>query len=230
MITHGAPPPALWSGRLLFLLILAFTIFQPAAWSAGSSSLVETSLESKRLANWITLRNNNQNMPFIIVDKTTAMVFVFNSRGKLQGASPALLGLSIGDVTNPDTVNKPLSQISPEERITPAGRFNAKLGKNISNQLILWVDYDDAISLHPVRSVSPKERRLRRLSTPTADDNRISYGCINVPKQFFYKVLVPSLLKYQAVVYVMPEILPISTVFEGYQESQKQKTRHKGGF
>lgn len=230
MITHSAPPPALWSGRFLFLLILVFTIFQPAAWSAGDSHSLQTSRESSRLANWITLHNNNQNMPFIIVDKPAAMVFVFNARGKLQGSSPALLGLSIGDETNPDTVNKPLSQISPEERITPAGRFNARLGKNASNQLILWVDYHDAISLHPVRSVSPKERRLRRLSTPDSNDNRISYGCINVPKKFFDKVVTPSLLKYQAIVYVMPEVHAIGTVFKGYDDSQKQKTRHKGGF
>lgn len=219
MITHSAPPPALWSGRFLFLLILAFTIFQPAAWSAGNSHVVQTSRDSSRLANWITARNNNQNMPFIIVDKQAAMVFVFNAHGKLQGSSPALLGLGIGDDTKPETINKPLSQIKPEERITPAGRFLAQLGKNISNQLILWVDYDDAISLHPVRSVSPKERRLRRLSTPDSNDNRISYGCINVPKQFFDKVIKPSLLNYKTVVYVMPEVHAISSVFSGYKES-----------
>ena len=219
MITHSAPPPALWSGRFLFLLILAFTIFQPAAWSAGITDVVKPSLESGRLANWIALRNHNQNMPFIIVDKAGAMVFVFNAQGKLQGSSPALLGLGIGDETKPETLNKPLSQIRPEERITPAGRFVAQLGKNISNQLILWVDYDDAISLHPVRSVSPKERRLRRLSTPDSNDNRISYGCINVPKQFFDKVIKPSLLNYKTVVYIMPEVHAISSVFSGYKES-----------
>ena len=212
MTTHSAPPPALWSGRFLFFLILAFTNFQPAAWSAENSS---------RLAHWITLGKNNHNLPFIVVDKTTAMVFVFNARGKLQGSSPALLGLGIGDETKPETFNKPLSQIQPEERITPAGRFVAQLGRNISDQLILWVDYDDAISLHPVRSVSPKERRLRRLSTPDSNDNRISYGCINVPKRFFDKVVIPSLSNYKTVVYIMPEVRAISAVFEGYQELPK---------
>lgn len=218
MTTHSAPPPALWSGRFLFFLILACTTFQPAAWSAGIANVVKPSLESGRLANWIALRNHNQNMPFIIVDKADAMVFVFNAKGKLQGSSPALLGLGIGDETKPETLNKPLSQIRPEERITPAGRFVAQLGKNISNQLILWVDYDDAISLHPVRSVSPRERRLRRLSTPDSNDNRISYGCINVPRHFFDKVVIPSLSNFKTVVYVMPEVRAMGTVFKGFND------------
>ncbi len=51
--------------------------------------------------------------------------------------------------------------------------------------MILWVDYEDGIAMHAVITTNPKGRRLQRLTTPTPLDNRISYGCINVPAKFF---------------------------------------------
>jgi hypothetical protein len=140
-------------------------------------------------------------------------VFVFDRHGRLQGAAPALLGLARGDEGGAGMGDRPLSSIQTWERTTPAGRFVATMDRNVSDQAILWVAYEQGISLHPVRSHPAKERRLQRLASPEPDDNRISYGCINVPVTFWHKVLVPTFAQQIGVVYVLPDTLPLSAVF-----------------
>src|SRR5471032_2029500 len=104
----------------------------------------------------------------------------------------------------------------PEERTTTAGRFVAALGRNFGGKEILWVDYDSAISLHPVVTTKPEERRLQRLATPTPLDNRISYGCINVPAKFFDNVVRPAFTGTNGIVYVLPETRLPREVFASY--------------
>jgi len=65
-------------------------------------------------------------------------------------AAAALLGLALGDASIPGIGDRALSSIRPEERTTPAGRFVAALDRNSHGKGILWVDYDSAVSLHPV--------------------------------------------------------------------------------
>ncbi|MDB5417707.1 MAG: L,D-transpeptidase, partial [Phenylobacterium sp.] len=137
--------------------------------------------EARSIADWVTAAADNHGMPFVIIDKVQARLFVFSPDGRLRGASAALLGLARGDDSVPGIGDRKLSTIRPEERTTPAGRFIASLGADLGVKDVLWVDYADAISLHRVITTKPKERRLQRLATPTPADNRISYGCINVP-------------------------------------------------
>jgi hypothetical protein len=111
-----------------------------------------------------------------------------------------------------------LSRIRPEERTTPAGRFVAALGNDLGEQDILWVDYDAAISLHRVITTSPKERRLQRLATPSVLDNRISYGCINVPTNFYETVVSPAFTGTDGIVYILPETRSIRDVFPDFVE------------
>ena len=82
-----------------------------------------------------------------------------------------------------------MADIKPSERTTPAGRFEVEPGRNTQGEDIIWVDYDVAVSMHRVRTANKKDRRLERLATPTVSDNRISYGCINVPEQFYNAAL-----------------------------------------
>ena len=161
-----------------------------------------------------TLRSgDHQNLPFVVVDKIHAQVLVFSGAGRWLGSAPALLGLARGDEAAPGLVDRPLSQIQPHERITPAGRFVAELDRNAAGQTILWVDYEQAISLHPVRSLNPKERRLERLTSASLQDKRISYGCINVPAQFWRAVVLPAFRNTTGVVYVLPDSRPLHSVF-----------------
>jgi hypothetical protein len=165
------------------------------------------------VANWVVQADDQQGQPFVVVDKTQARVFVFNADGHLLGATPALIGLAPGDEGLPGLGDRALSGIRPHERITPAGRFVGALSRNVVGQDILWVDYDQGISLHAVRSADVAERRLQRLASTTSDDNRISYGCINVPEKFWREVLVPAFTDAQGMVYVLPETRTWRSVF-----------------
>jgi hypothetical protein len=159
---------------------------------------------------------DNQGMPFMIVDKVHAKVLLFHADGRLQGATPALLGLARGDDSVPGIGERKLSTIRPEERTTPAGRFVASLAKDMHGQEMLWVDYDTAISLHRVVKGTPAEQRARRLNSATTDDNRVSYGCINVPVNFYDKVVSPAFTGTNGVVYILPETRSAPEVFGSY--------------
>ncbi len=179
--------------------------------------------EAQHVADWVVDSGDNRTLPFAIVDKMDARVFVFNADGRLRGAAPALLGLAHGDDTVPGIGDRPLATIRPEERTTPAGRFVAALDRNLRGKEILWVDYDGAISMHPVMTTKPEERRLQRLATPTPLDNRISYGCINVPVKFFEKVVRPAFTGTDGIVYVLPETRLTREVFASYDVEEQAR-------
>jgi len=183
------------------------------------------SQDARNLADWVLASGDNHGMPFVIVDKKSAKVFVFNPDGRLRGASPALLGLTPGDDVVPGIGNRKLSTIRPEERITPAGRFVADLGHELHGEEILWVDYDDSIAMHRVITTNPKERRAQRLATPTPSDNRISYGCINVPARFYDRVVSPAFTGTSGIVYVLPEILSPRRVFAAYGAYERMRAQ-----
>lgn len=171
------------------------------------------SADVRRLAAWIMTSADNQKLPYVIVDKKMAKVFVFLADGQLRGAAPVLLGLGRGDNTVPGIGERKLETITPDERTTPAGRFVAALGTNLQGKDILWIDYAAAISLHRVVAGKAAERRAPRLASPSPLDNRISYGCINVPVKFYEQVVGPSFKQSSGIVYVLPESKPMEQVF-----------------
>jgi hypothetical protein len=174
------------------------------------------SSEARTIANWVAYSGDNHALPFIIVDKVQAKVLVFDPEARLLGASPALLGLAKGDDSVPGIGERPMAEIRPEERTTPAGRFAAEMGRNASGEDILWVDYDSAVSMHRVRATNPAERRLQRLASRTPSDNRISYGCINLPASFYDRIVKPTFEPHDGIVYVLPETRPAVKVFGAY--------------
>jgi hypothetical protein len=178
----------------------------------------ERSRSAQNVADWVADSGDNAGMPFIIVDKIDARVFVFSADRHLSGSAPALLGLAKGDHSFPGIGDKELSAIRPKERTTPAGRFIGLLGHNSDGSNVLWVDHDKAVSLHRVITDQPKERRLQRLATPTPLDNRISYGCINVPVKFYDEVVRPVFANTRGVIYILPEIRSNNEIFESYYE------------
>ena len=199
-----------------------------APWPAQADFAGEqASGDVQQLADWVVHSGDNRGSPFVLVDKPQARVFVFSSAGRLLGVTPALLGLARGDDSVAGIGERRLSSILPSERTTPAGRFVAALAYNLSGQQILWVDYDLGISLHPVRSTNPKERRLQRLASPSVLDNRISYGCINVPAVFFQAVVMPVFMASQGMVYILPETRPLQSVFAigGFKSELQHPTR-----
>jgi hypothetical protein len=179
------------------------------------------SQEARHVAHWVVDSGDNLHKPFVIVDKREAKVFVFDAQGTLRGHAPALLGLAIGDDSVPGIGVKKLSAIRPEERTTPAGRFVANLDKNLKGAEMLWVDYDTAISLHRVVTGTARERRAQRLASSAPSERRISYGCINVPVQFYDNVVSPAFTGTDGIVYVLPETRPAREVFGSYDVGEE---------
>lgn len=81
--------------------------------------------------------------------------------------------------------------------------------------------------MHRVRAVNPKERRLQRLASPSAADNRISYGCINMPAAFFDRVIAPMFRDGEHAVYVLPEVKPVRQVFAFVHGTPVASRRHE---
>lgn len=166
---------------------------------------VAPTAEVLAMADWVVARGDAQGLPFVVIDKVHAQVAAFDAQGQLQGAGPALLGAARGDVSPPGAGTMKLADITPAMRITPAGRFEAGFGHDFGPHDVLWVDYDDAIALHRVVTSNATERRLERLATPSVLDNRISYGCINVPVRFYEGVIQPLFKPANGIVYILPE-------------------------
>ena len=172
--------------------------------------------DARLMANWVLTTQDNGRHAFVLVDKKDARVYVFTPEGRLVDSAPALLGSARGDDTYPGVGDKPLSAVKPYEKTTPAGRFVAEMGVTTHKDDVIWVDYDAAVSMHRVRPFVAQERRLERLATATTDDNRISFGCINLPRTFYENVASPTVRQYGAVIYVLPDVKTVRQVFGAY--------------
>ena len=171
------------------------------------------SRDATQVHAWVVQSANSQGMPFVIIDKKAAQLHVFDARGALTASSPVLLGLAVGDQSIPGIGERKMSEIQPHERTTPAGRFVSEPGKNLGGEDIVWIEYDTAISMHRVRANNTSERRLQRLASPSASDNRISYGCVNVPAGFYNRYVAPYWSQRAGVIYVLPETQSAASFF-----------------
>lgn len=194
---------------LLWAAMLALQAGPAPAQEVSSKTAGElaiyTDADPLKLATWVSASGDANGRPFVIVDKLGARVLAFDAAGALVGETPALLGAAQGDVSPPGVGTMRLAEITAAMRITPAGRYDAHLGMNLAGHPILWVDYDAALSLHPVVTGNRAERRLQRLATPSILDNRISYGCINVPALFYQEIVEPLFRPANGIVYILPE-------------------------
>ena len=74
----------------------------PSARGAGIDFAGERpSAEARRVAQWVIGSGDSHGLPFAIVDKKDARLFVFEPGGRVVGATPALLGLAPGDHSAP---------------------------------------------------------------------------------------------------------------------------------
>lgn len=169
--------------------------------------------DARYAANWVLAGADHEGRPFAIVDKRDARLYVFNADGRLIGVTAALLGLTPGDLADPDIARRTPASLSFAERTTPAGRFASQPGHNDKGEDIVWVDYAASLAIHRLRPAPAYERRHERLASPSSDDNRISFGCIVVPVAFYETVVAPTLGRQRGVVYVLPETRPVQAMF-----------------
>ena len=181
---------------------------------------VPPSAAAARVLGWVAKTNDNGEYPYIVIDKTAARMFLFDPEGKRLGEAPVLVGIAEGDESSPGVGSKSLSELGPAEKTTPAGRYFAKFGYAAGGKKVLWIDYADAVALHAVVTGNKKEHRLARLNSPQVDDNRITFGCVNVPKTFYSKTISPLFKKDGGVVYVLPDTKPLEDVFPGLHVEQ----------
>ncbi len=220
-------------------LLGAAAVFALAFWSAQAPAAEEEASPSqpvrradfareraarslREFADWVVDSGDHKGLPFVIIDKLNARVFVFDASGKIRGAAAALLGSAPGDHSVPGIGERELSDMAPADRTTPAGRFVSAMGTNTRGEDVLWVDYDSGLSLHRVLTTKPEERRLERLATPTPKDNRISYGCINVPKNFYERVVAPTFAGTDGIVYILPELGSAQALFKTYPVGERR--------
>ena len=190
---------------------------QPAKAGSGSAvaeRVIAPSEAAMRVAQWVAASQDNHALPWAVVDKAHATLFLFDPTGKPLGAVPVLVGIATGDEASPGVGNKRLADLGPAEKTTPAGRFLAKFGLPVGGERVLWVDYATSVAIHPIpKDAGAREKRRERMLSPTPDDNRITFGCINVPKAFYGNTLRPLFRKKGGYVYVLPDTKPLEEVF-----------------
>ena len=144
-------------------------------------------------------QNDNQGKQFIVADKQAGTLTMYTASGQQITSTPALFGKAAGD--------------SVSSKNTPSGRFETKQanvsteGYGGSAQVLTQNGQNlqlggSSYAIHRVYTKYASENRQGRLDTPTATDNRISLGCINVPVDFYDTYLNSD---QATVVYVMPE-------------------------
>ena len=180
--------------------------------------------EALHVANWAVFTGDNGKNVIVMLDKKAARAYVFEPSGKLMASTPILLGASIRDENPAGIGDKPLEAVKPDEKVTAAGRYIAEPGINATGEDVIWIDYNAALSMHRVRPLVKEERRRERLASPTIDDNRISFGCVNFPVAFYEGVLSPTVKTKGAVIYVLPEARTPQQVFGSFDVIQAPAT------
>ena len=170
--------------------------------------------DARYAAAWILAGADNEGLPFAVVDKREARLYVFAADGRLLGASAVLLGAAFGDRAVADAALRTKGQPAADERTTPAGRYPSQPGRNDKGEPIVWVDYEASLAIHRLRPAPAAERRAARLASATPDDNRVSLGCVVVPVDFYEDVVAPSLGQGRGVVYILPETRPARALFD----------------
>lgn len=175
---------------------------------------IEASHDTRFVAQWVMQSADHRGLPFAVVDKKSAQLYVFDAGGRLLGATPALLGQTVGDESAPEVgAHTQAGEVPMHERTTPAGRFISRPGLNLDGEHVVWVDYATAFAIHRLRPGASMRAREARLATPSAGDNRASLGCVVVPAAFYENVVQPILGRSRAVVYVLPETRSVRDIF-----------------
>lgn len=202
----------------------------PVDAQASTTAYTQTDLSQqvKDTASHVVQTKDNGGKPFIVADKMSGNITLFDASGKVLTTAPALFGRELGDNLN-----------SAEQRVTPAGRFELDYSEASDTKLYGshlqrlrgtkmtgadGVEYVWAIH----RVINQKgENRLNRLNSKTASDNRISNGCINVPAEFFNKHLNQQ---FDGVLYVLPETANFNgTMFNNSTVSDRASTTEQSG-
>lgn len=171
------------------------------------------SIGAQRVTAWVAESGDHNGLPYVVIDKPAAAIYAFDATGKPVGFGPVLIGRALGDDATPGVGSKSLAEIGPAEKTTPAGRYLAKFGLAAGKNKVLWVDYATSVAMHTIPKGNPKENRTKRMLSPEIDDNRITFGCINVPKALYNGKIAPLFGRKGGYVYILPDTKPLEDTF-----------------
>jgi hypothetical protein len=128
--------------------------------------------------------------PYILIDKPNATGYVIGADHRIQAKFPVLLGRERGD--QPNTVNVRVDSPSSPGATTPSGMFRLSRARLTEKD---FSEYNDNIfrlegpgaggnALHETWR-GELHSREQALATPTPEDNRVSWGCVNISRAIF---------------------------------------------
>lgn len=164
---------------------------------------------------------------FMVADKPNGMLHIFKEDGSHALSDPTLYGKDTGDVL------AAVSSLEGGAKTTPAGKFTLKARASTyagGQELILVEskDYTGYIAIHAADTSTPSENRLGRLDTPTAADNRVSYGCINTKHDTFVNDIAPNIANLDGgMVFVLPDAQEQTA--QMFAAETRTETRTEGG-
>lgn len=159
-----------------------------ANYTTFTQTIPDVSKQASDTINWVVQKKDHRGKNFVVADKDAGKIYVVSPSGKILNTQNAIFGRGKGN-TNADFN-------------TPSGRFFLhKVTKEHLSRKNQKIYGDSLLTLHnpetgkalvqpsggyvAMHRVLNKEGRLNALSTPTASDNYISFGCINVPTAFY---------------------------------------------
>lgn len=166
---------------------------------------------------------------FIVADKPNGMMHVFKADGSMLVQDSALYGKDIGDVESKVSSLKGGAKITPAGKFTLAASPDAEYAGGMTLDLVETQEDGGIIAVHAAYLGDAKENRLGRLASPSAQDNRISYGCVNTSHDTFLKSILPNIdMLNGGMIFVLPDdqtataaMFPAgtkTTVFEGTEK------------
>jgi len=159
---------------------------------------------------------------FFIADKPNGMIHAFAANGSYMASAPSLYGKAAGDVlTEGRNEANRTEDVTDSGKVTPAGTFKLEAGKGsyTGGYVLYLVDPKTGVgvgankagggaivAVHSVYNGTASENREGRLDTDTANDNKISFGCINTAEEFFVDNVRPNIESFDGgMVFVMPD-------------------------
>lgn len=126
--------------------------------------------------------------PTVTADKKAGTITVYYPDTQTQLTQPALFGKVISNELNKKNYDLP----GKFDGITPAGTFPLTkiYSWQLNEDMLVYIRGKSSVgAIHPLWMKNPRQQRVERLRSPSPDDNRVTGGCINVDRDFFYNVL-----------------------------------------
>ena len=172
----------------------SFVTYNYTKTNESKIEISKTDISFKKLTNdgkKAYLSEINNKKPFVLVDKPTATVYIYNSSGVLIKDFPCILGKNIGDELNTADTNSEI----PTNAYTTPGRYT--LSSNVSSEYkntyhnrILKLNNSNGLAIHEIYP-EELEKRTNAINSKTIDDNRLSWGCINIISENYDKYIAP---------------------------------------